>query len=275
MPDEFTPLRVVVLTSHSAPGLEYAIAHPHRGALFEIAAVVSSEDTFAEIDAVEAAQIRVVIRPLKRALADRGLSARNLHARADYDGETADLLLHFRADYVFLLGYNYIVTEPLLEAFPQKLIALHPGDLMLRDENGQRRYAGLRAVREAIFAGEIETRNSAYFVTREVGAGPLFLLSRPYRVAPLALDARMWGAADLSSAYADLHERWMVRAGWGEMFIRAIEFLAAGTVKVVHDLVWIDGVPGPCRMGEAPVICRELEPSIDSGIPSSCPLLRN
>lgn len=275
MPDEFTPLRVVVLTSHSAPGLDYALAHPHRGALYEIAAVASSETTFAEADAVETAEIPVVIRPLKLYMADRGLSVRNLHARADYDGETADLLLHFRADYVFLLGYNYIVTEPLLEAFPQKLIAFHPGDLMLRDENGQRRFAGLHAVREAIFAGESETRSSAYFITREVGAGPLFLLTGPYRVAPLARDARTWGAADLSSEYADLHRRWMVRAGWGEMFIRAIEFLAAGTVKVVHDLVWIDGVPGPCRMGESPGICRELEPTIDSGIPSSCPLLRN
>ncbi len=109
----------------------------------------------------------------------------------------------------------------MLESFQQRLLALHDGDLMLRDENGRRRYAGLHAVREAIFAGETETRSSAYFVTQEVGAGPLFLLSRSYRVAQLARDARELGAADLVSSYAELHRRWMLRGCWGEMFIRA------------------------------------------------------
>jgi phosphoribosylglycinamide formyltransferase-1 len=275
MPDDFTPLRVAVMTSHSAPGLEYALQHPHRGALYDIVGVLTSETKFAEMAAVEAAQIPVVVRPLKRTIEERGLPLRNLHAREDYDDETASLLRHFKADYVVLLGYNYIVTESLVEAFPQRLIALHDGDLLLRDEDGRRRYAGLHAVREAIFAGEEETRTSAYFVTQDVGTGHLFLVSSAYRVAALARDARAWGAADLLSEYADLHRRWMRRGAWGDMFVRAMEFLAAGTVSIVRDLVFIDGAPGPCRMGEAPAICRDVEATIASGIPGSCPLLRN
>ncbi len=275
MPDDFTPLRVVVMTSHGAPGLEYALKHPHHRALFDIAGVLTSETTFAEMAAVEAAGIPVAVRPLRQFNAERGLSLRNLNARREYDEETVDILNNFRADYVVLLGYNYIVTEPLVDAFPQRLIAFHDGDLLLHDEEGGRRYAGPHAVREAIFAGEPETRTSAYFATRDVGAGPLLLVSAAYRVAPLARDARAWGAADLLSEYADLHRRWMLRGAWGDMFVRAMEFLAAGTVTVVRELVFIDGVPGPCRMGEAPGICRDLEPTLASGIPASCPLLRS
>ncbi len=275
MGEGFSPLRVAVLTSHSAPGLEQAIAHSNRGALYDLVAVISSETALAEAAAVEAAQIPLILRPLKRYNSERGLPLRNLRAREEYDSETAEQLQHFRVDYVFLLGYNYILSEPLVESFPQRLLALHDGDLMLRDENGRRRYAGLHAVREAIFAGEAQTRSSAYFVTQEVGAGPLFLLSRAYRVAQLALDARNWGAADLLSQYAELHRRWMIRGSWGEMTIRTIEFLAAGSVSIVRDIAWIDGVPGPCRMGEAPALCREREQTIDSGVPASCPLIRD
>jgi hypothetical protein len=35
-------------------------------------------------------------------------------------------------------------------------------------------------------------------------------------------------------------------------------------------VVWVDGVPGPCRMGDAPAFCREQEAS---GVPVSCPFI--
>ncbi len=275
MAEVFTPLRVAILTSHSAPGLEQVIAHSNRGALFDLVGVISSETAFAEAAAIEAAGIPLVLRPLRQAMSDRGLPLRNLRSREEYDGETVDVLQHWRADYVFLDGYSFIVTEPLVNAFPQRLLALHDGDLMLRDENGRRRYAGLHSVREAVFAGEKETRSAVYFVTQEVGAGPLFILSKPYRVAQLAHDARAWGAANLVGEYANLHRRWMLQSSWGDMIIRAIECLAAGSVSIVRDMAWIDGVPGPCRLGEAPAVCREHEPGIESGVPSSCPLIRD
>lgn len=274
MSDDFTPLRIVFLTSHSAPGLESVIRSPGRGAIYDVAAVISSETSFAEMAACEEARIPVSLRPIRDDYERRGLSLRNLHARIEYDEEIASIALASRADYLFLVGYNYIVSEPLLDSFPSRIIALHDADLTLRDEEGQRRYAGLHAVREALFAGEKETRSSAFFVTAEVGAGPLFLLSPPFVVPPVAIDARDRGDAELLTAYAAVHRRWMIEESWPRLLTRGLEFLAAGSVKIVRDLVWIDGVPGACRMGTAPPACNHAEALIDSRIPASCPLIR-
>jgi hypothetical protein len=44
-------------------------------------------------------------------------------------------------------------------------------------------------------------------------------------------------------------------------------------VQVVKDIAWVDGAPGPCRMGEAPAICGDATDSIRRGIPASCPFI--
>lgn len=180
------------------------------------------------------------------------------------------MLRKAKADWIVLAGYPWIITAPLLQAFPGRILALHDADLTLRDDDGARRYKGLHAVRDALLGGEQETRSSAFVVTEDVGEGPLFLLSGAYRVAPLAEDARRWGAADLLTAYAALHRQWMVRGAWGPMLLRIVELLAAGDIRIVGSVAWIDGVPGPCRMGEAPSICHDR--NID-GIPLSCPFI--
>jgi len=149
------------------------------------------------------------------------------------------------------------------------VLALHDADLTLRD----RVYGGRHAVRDALLAGEHETRSTMYVVTRDGARGPLFLLSGPYPVAPMALDARARGDADFVMSYADLHRQWMIRESWGEMIVRALELLAAGTMKTAGDIVWIDGAPGPCRMGEAPHACHDPEAMLARGIPRSCPFI--
>lgn len=58
-------------------------------------------------------------------------------------------------------------------------------------------------------------------------------------------------------------------SAYGAMLVRALQFLAAGTLKVANDVVWIDGVPGPCRLGDAPQICH-----VQRGIPASCPFIQ-
>jgi hypothetical protein len=241
---ESSPLRVAILTSRGASGVE-ALVDDHRlDVIYEVVKVVDGS----------------VRRP-----------PRNLNNRRVSDRELAESIQEAGADFVLLAGYPWIITSPLLEAFPGRIIALHDGDLSLIDENGQRRYKGLHPVRTALFDGLSLTRSSAFVVTEKVGEGPLFLLSAPYRVPPAALDAQRRGDLDLVDAYAAVHRAWMVRDSWGPMLRRIVELLAAGTIQTIGDVVWIDGVPGPCLLGEAPDVCHHEHE--ESGIPRSCPFL--
>ena len=259
------PLRIALLASHHATGIERLLRDPYRGSTWELALVVGSEPELCEAAAIEAAGVPLELRPIRRVT-----SFRNLHAREQYDREIGELLQAARADYVLLAGYEYVLTAEMLERFPGRVLAIHDADLSIRDRAF---YAGPHAVRYAILAGETETRSSVYVVTREVGRGPLLLLSAPYPVAHMAQDARERGNADFLTEYADLHRRWMVSTCWGDMLARTIELLAGGTMKILGDTVWFDGAPGPCRMGEGPRMCHEPETMLARGIPRSCPFI--
>lgn len=271
----FAPIRIAVLASQNAPGIEAMIADPNRGRMYEVVAVIGSEFSFEQAAALEAAHIPLILRPFRQFQEERGLSLRNLRAREEYDYETAQQLERLRAEYVFLCGYRYVVTEPLLSAYPSRIIGLHDADLTLLDDEGARRYTGAHAVADALLDGQAETRSTMYFVTRDVGCGAVFLLSDPFPIAPLAVDARAWGDAYLLMQYAQLHRRWMLRAAWGTMLTKAAEFLAVGTVQIVRDIAWIDGVPGPCRLGHSPAICTARETSIQRALPATCPLIHD
>lgn len=258
------PLRIALLTSHRAEGIERLLEDPNRGSAWDLSIVVSSETTLAGLEAIERAGVPVELRPIRRQAAFR-----NLREREEYDEQLADLLVRVDVSYVLLVGYEYILTEAFLARFPERVLAIHDADLSQRD----RLYAGSHAVRDALFAGENETRSSVYLVTRDVGRGPLFLLGAPYPVARMALDARERGNADFLTAYAALHRQWMVSTSWGEMLSRTLELLAGGTHTTIGDVVWIDGAPGPCRFGEGPRSCHEPEAMVARGIPRSCPFI--
>jgi len=117
----------------------------------------------------------------------------------------------------------------------------------------------------ALFDGAHETRS-----TMSLLDGPLFLVSAPFPVPPIIENARLRGDAEMIETYARLHRQWMIEASFGTMLQKAVEFLAAGDVQIVKDVVWIDGVPGPCRMGDAPAACREQE---TAGVPVHCPFI--
>ena len=258
------PLRIALLTSQQVTGVERLLADPNRGSLWELSIVIGSEPELAGAALLEDAHVPVELRPIRLVPAFR-----NLRAREDYDQDLGDLLARLSVDYILLDGWQYILTEAVTARFPGKIFAIHDADFSIRDRAV---YSGPHAVRDAILAGESETRSSVYLVTREVAKGPLFLLGAPYAVAPMARDARERGDIGFLYAYAELHRSWM-RAGWGAMLARALELLAGGTTTVIGDVVWIDGAPGPCRMGEAPHTCHEPEAMLARGIPRSCPFI--
>jgi folate-dependent phosphoribosylglycinamide formyltransferase PurN len=228
MLSNFQTLRVAVLCSRRAPGLDVLLHHPHRRSLFDLACVVTTETDFADRDSIEAAGVPVLIHPIHVFHGERQASIRDLTVRRDYDTVTAEALKHLGVNVVLLLSYLFILTDPMLKRFEGRIFSVHDSDLSIDRPDGKRKYVGLHSTRDAIVAGEKQTRSSVHIVNREVDGGPIVLMSDPLPVAPFASEAVIAGANDVVSAYAYAHREWMMRSNWGALLIRALEHISAG-----------------------------------------------
>src|SRR3954470_2362205 len=133
------------------------------------------------IDAISAgelaASIGVVIsnradaQGLQRAR-DAGIEATSLSPRdyADrdaYDRALVDLLLARRVSLVCLAGFMRLVGQPLLDAFPNRILNIHPSLLPA--------FPGLEAQRQALEYGVQVTGATVHLVTSELDGGPIVL----------------------------------------------------------------------------------------------------
>lgn len=145
-----------------------------------------------------AATVAVVISDLPGApILDRarafGLPAEVLppspfRTRLSPEGEThlVGLLRAHAADWVILAGYMRVVKEPLLAAFPGRIVNIHPSLLPA--------FKGLRAWEQALAAGVAETGCTVHFVNAEVDGGAVIAQARvPVRPGdtPATLHARI------------------------------------------------------------------------------------
>jgi phosphoribosylglycinamide formyltransferase 1 len=94
------------------------------------------------------------------------------------EGETAlvDLLRAHGIEWVVLAGYMRVVKEPLLNAFPNHIINIHPSLLP--------KFKGLRAWEQALNARVAETGCTVHFVNKDIDAGEIIAQQR----VPIALD---------------------------------------------------------------------------------------
>ncbi len=104
------------------------------------------------------------------------------------EGELAlvDLVQKSGAEWVVLAGYMRVVKEPLLNAFPHRIINIHPSLLPA--------FKGLRAWEQALLAGVAETGCTVHFVNRDIDAGEIIAQQRVPVVAgdtPESLHARI------------------------------------------------------------------------------------
>jgi phosphoribosylglycinamide formyltransferase-1 len=88
------------------------------------------------------------------------------------EGELAlvDLLQKHGAEWVILAGYMRVVKEPLLRAFPNRIINIHPSLLPA--------FKGLRAWEQALAAGAHETGCTVHYVNEQVDGGAIIAQER-------------------------------------------------------------------------------------------------
>jgi phosphoribosylglycinamide formyltransferase 1 len=116
--------------------------------------------------------------------------------KLDPEGEAALLkLLQDRAvDWVVLAGYMRVVKEPLLSAFPDRIINIHPSLLPA--------FKGLRAWEQALTAGVAEAGCTVHFVNQDIDAGKIIA---QHRVPVLPSDTPATLHARIQVAEHDLY----------------------------------------------------------------------
>lgn len=224
-------LRVVVLTSARAPGLEWLLERdPLRGGLYEIAGVASSDQACVERARCAAHGVPFAALDLRAFVAERAGRWTDMAFRPTYDAALLEAIAPWRPDAIVCAGYLHVLTPRFLDAFPGRVLNVHDADLALRDERGRARYRGLRSTRDAIVAGEPETRCTVHVVTAELDGGPVVARSLAFPVHSMVADARRWGATDVLKAYAYAQREWMMRAAFGPLLSRGIAWVASGGV---------------------------------------------
>ncbi len=220
-------LKVAILSSFRAPGLDYLLGDdPRRGRTYDLVTLMVTDPAHRDLATARAAGLPILVRDIKEYYIGRGAPRRDMTVRAEFDRETAEALQELGTDLVIGCGYLHILTRPLLDAFPNRVINVHDADLQVVDSSGRPRYRGLRSTRDAILAGEPETRSTVHLVTPDVDVGPVLLRSRSFPVHPLVRDARQWQAIDILKAYAYAQREWMMRASWGRLMADAIVMCA-------------------------------------------------
>jgi phosphoribosylglycinamide formyltransferase-1 len=97
------------------------------------------------------------------------LSARDYRDRDGYDRALADLLKARDAGLVCLAGFMRLVGAPLIDAFPERMLNIHPSLLPA--------FPGLDAQRQALDWGVRMSGATVHLVTAELDGGPIVLQS--------------------------------------------------------------------------------------------------
>lgn len=193
-------LKVGVLVSGSGTNLQAIIDAQAEGLPIEVAHVVSSRPDAYGIERAKAAGIPVLVM-------NKGLYADPRAA----DEMIADTLKASGVEYVVMAGYMRMVTGVLLDAFPNRIINLHPALLPS--------FVGAHAIQDAFDAGVKVTGVTVHFANEEYDKGPI--------IAQRAVAVREDDTVD------SLEER--IHEVEHEMYPQVLGWIADGRVEVLED----------------------------------------
>lgn len=201
--DEATaaPLKIGVLVSGSGTNLQAIIDRIADGSLnAEVALVVSSRPGVRGIERARAAGLPVLVME-KSEYAEPEAA----------DAKIASALKEAGCEYVTMAGYMRMVRKPLLEAYPGRIVNLHPALLPS--------FKGAHAIQDAFDYGVKVTGVTVHFADDKYDCGPIIA----QRALPVEED---WDVDTLEEhIHAIEHELYPEVVGW----------LAAGRVHLRDD----------------------------------------
>jgi phosphoribosylglycinamide formyltransferase 1 len=193
------PLKIGVLISGSGTNLQAIIDRIADGSLnAEVALVVSSRPGVKGIERAEAAGLPLLVMEKAEYAADAEAA----------DEKIAAALKGAGCEYVIMAGYMRMVRKPLLEAFPNRIVNLHPALLPS--------FKGAHAIQDAFDYGVKVTGVTVHFADDKYDCGPI--------IAQRALPVEEGWTVD------ELEEH--IHAIEHELYPEVVALLAAGRVHV-------------------------------------------
>ena len=200
------PLRIGVLISGSGTNLQALIDRIADGSLnAQIALVVSSRPGVAGIERAQAAGLPLLVM-------EKSEYADPLGA----DKKIAAALTEAGCEYVIMAGYMRMVREPMLKAFPNRIVNLHPALLPS--------FKGAHAIQDAYDYGVKVTGVTVHFADDKYDCGPI-IAQRPIAVE------EGWTVDELEARIHEVEH---------ELYPEVVGLLAAGRVHVNGNHVTVD-----------------------------------
>ncbi|MBD2185670.1 phosphoribosylglycinamide formyltransferase [Planktothrix sp. FACHB-1355] len=110
---------------------------------------------------------KVVARAERWGVPSLLLNHRDYQKREDLDAKIVETFQQFGVEWVIMAGWMRIVTPVLIDAFPNRLINIHPSLLPS--------FRGVRAIEQALATGVKITGCTVHLVVPEVDSGPILM----------------------------------------------------------------------------------------------------
>lgn len=163
-------MRVAVLASGEGSNLQAIIDVAHGRHGVEVVCVVSDKPDARALGRAEAAGISTASFPLGEFAAED-----DRPARAVRDAAIVEHLRGVGVHLVVLAGYMQILSSEFIGAFHGRIINVHPSLLP--------KFPGLRAIEQALEAGESQTGVTVHYVDEGVDTGPV-ITQEPVGIGP-------------------------------------------------------------------------------------------
>ena len=205
--------RIAVLVSGGGTNLQALIDKQKEGYFGEskITLVVASKDGVYALERAAAAGIPSTV-----------IARREYADTSEYSRALRDRLLAEKIDLVVLAGFLTIIDEQMYEAFPNRIINVHPALIPSFCGKG---YYGLRVHEAALEKGVRVSGATVHIVTPECDAGPIILQR--------AVEVKQGDTPEI------LQKRIMVEAEW-EILPEAVRLFCLDKITVKDDKVYID-----------------------------------
>ncbi len=153
-----------------APPLKLGVMASGSGTNFAaIAQAIADQQLNAQVQVVvyNNPQAKVAARTARWGIPSVLLNHREFASREALDRAIVETLRQFEVDWVIMAGWMRIVTAELIDAFPDRVINIHPSLLPS--------FKGAHAIQQAFDAGVKITGCTVHLVRLEVDSGPILM----------------------------------------------------------------------------------------------------